>query len=209
MIPNHNDPAAPRPEQLAAFADGELDGADKTRVEEWLAGHPEAAAEVEGQRRLDQLWRLTYPPAPCESRWEAALAHVEARLEAGPSPAFRLVERTAPRRTRAVALAALALTAAALVLLCFGLDWLPGEPFPVTSPDDVDIISMEGNDNGALVVGEPPVPGPLVLAAPGEVTVERVEADADGVVPRVLAEPDRQDPPMMIAPLATESDQEL
>src|SRR5205814_7023357 len=44
----------PTPEQLAAYADGELADADRAAVEAWLLRDPSAAAEVEAQRRLTQ-----------------------------------------------------------------------------------------------------------------------------------------------------------
>src|SRR5205823_2431220 len=59
VMRHHNDVGGevPSPGQLAAYVDGELDAAACRRVEAWLAAHPEAAAEIEAQRRLADLWR--------------------------------------------------------------------------------------------------------------------------------------------------------
>src|SRR5205823_14557981 len=62
--PNDVGGDGPSPGQLAAFVDGALDPAASRQVEAWLAAHPEAAAEVEAQRRLAALWRATPAPAP-------------------------------------------------------------------------------------------------------------------------------------------------
>src|SRR5204862_7458696 len=55
--PKDVDGPTPDPGELAGYVDGELDAAGCRRVEAWLAAHPEAATEVEGQRRLAGLWR--------------------------------------------------------------------------------------------------------------------------------------------------------
>ena len=70
----------PSPGQLAAYVDGELDAAGCRQVEIWLAAHPEAAAEVEGCRRLARLWQSAAPPEPAPAAWAAAWGRVEAAL---------------------------------------------------------------------------------------------------------------------------------
>src|SRR5262249_49863988 len=65
------EPMNPSPkwnEILAGYADGEFEGRDdlallKQRVEDWLAQHPEARAELSQLRQLKQLWRETTPPS--------------------------------------------------------------------------------------------------------------------------------------------------
>jgi len=57
---------------------------------------------------------------------------------------------------------------------------------PVAGEDEVEIVHVEGADMPTLVVGAPPVAGPLVLAGPGDVTLKRVQpAHADNMVPDV------------------------
>jgi hypothetical protein len=96
---------------------------------------------------------------------------------------------------------AVGLGAAAALFLGLTLNLLPEEPFPVASAEDVDIISVEAADAGTLVIGEPPLKEPLVWASAGDVTLERVEPDWDGMVPEVRMPSEGPDPPMIVAPL--------
>jgi hypothetical protein len=57
------------------------------------------------------------------------------------------------------------------------------EPLEVASDADVHIVSMDGDDVDALVTGEPPLSGPLVLASPGEVTLTQVKEGDAGTPP--------------------------
>lgn len=182
----------PSPEQLAAYADSELDRATRHRVETWLASHPEAAAEFEAQRRLQRLWKASAPTEPVAGAWDSALARIQAGL-AG-------FETRVPRRRR-LALgwwAAGVATAAGIVLAILTVAALrPGLPTPqapsaaseepllLASGEDVEIISIAGADVSALVVGEPPLREPLILASADEMAVESLEPEADGMVPYV------------------------
>jgi hypothetical protein len=192
-----------RAELLAAYADGELDGDDflalRRRVEGWLARHPEAAAELESLRRLRHLWRLAAPADPGEVAWAAVSSGIQDRLAragAGRGPWRRWVR-------------VLAWGAAAAILAWLALALLPGrpddrplaqnqngtgtqavpddDPFPVATADEVEILSVQGADTGSLVVGNLPVDGELVLAAPGDVTLRSVRPAArDNMVPDVV-----------------------
>jgi hypothetical protein len=160
-------------------------------VEAWLAAHPEAAAEVEAQRRLAELCRTATPPEPGEAAW-AALGE---RIAAGVGTA-----RGRPGR-RFAWIALVGSLAAGLFLAWLALGPVPRgpapepapvavvEPYPVVSPEDVEIISIAAADRDALVVGEPPLREPLVLVAPGEVEVQSIGPEADGMVPYVPAGP--------------------
>jgi hypothetical protein len=53
----------------------------------------------------------------------------------------------------------------------------------VAGPDDVEVLSIDAGDVAALVVGRPPVQGPLVLASAGDVTVHDSGRDVDIVNP--------------------------
>jgi hypothetical protein len=199
---------APTPEQLAAYADGELDGRPeweplRRRIEAWLARHPEAADDLEAQRRLRRLCRATTPPEPSEAAW----SHVLARLQQLPrTPAGGAPGRPGyGLRFAAWAVAALAATAAAVWLSLALLRPAGGpelvrqaprgperrevpfkvprpvpvevEPFAVATGDEVEVLSIKGADTSTLVVGELPFSGPMVLVQAGEVEVQRVERD--------------------------------
>jgi hypothetical protein len=157
----------PSPEQLAAYADGELDAASRRHCAEWLAGHPEDAAEVETWRRLTRLWQASAPDEPGPAVWAAALDRIEKTLPAGPP---------APVRGRNLFLWASLLTATAAAILTVSLSArlfrsvpeVPSdpvdEPYLVAEAHEVTIISMDVKDTDALVVGESPVHGPLAFA---------------------------------------------
>lgn len=175
------------PELLAAYADGELTPAECRRVEAWLAAHPEACADIEAQRSLARLFEEAAPPVPAEERWAEALAQVERGLAA---PAAR---------GRRAAIVAAALVAAAAVLLALALKDPPPkgqvqpveptlasdeEPWAVVSADDVEILSMDDRDRGALVVGAPPVNEPMEWLTVDEVQVNKLP-DANGRIGRL------------------------
>jgi anti-sigma-K factor RskA len=190
------------PERLAAYADGELGPAERAAVETWLADHAEARAEVEAQHRLTRLWQAAAPPEPSEAAWAGARDRVEAAVR-HPGPAGR--GRVARRRTgptwRLSALAAG--TAAAVLGLFLAQHYWPkpaGPPLPVATSEDVDIISMDAGDIGALVVGDPPVQGPLELASAEDVTVDDTGQDVNVII-RDPDQPGSPPPPMMMVPL--------
>ncbi|HXG11820.1 MAG TPA: hypothetical protein VNK04_18840 [Gemmataceae bacterium] len=175
----------PDPQELAAYVDGELAPEACGRIEAWLAEHPEAAAEVEALRCLARLWQAAPPPEPSEAAWSRTAARIEAALTAAARA------RPGRRLRRAWGLAALA--AAAAVVLAVILSRPAGvapppapevvEPLPVATADDIEIISMDPADARALVVGEPPVSGPLALLGPGEAAVDQVKSDMEGMAP--------------------------
>jgi anti-sigma factor RsiW len=183
-------------EILAAYADGELEGRDdlavlKERVEDWLAQHPEAEAELEQLRQLKQAWQDTTPSPPAPHVWQRLLRELEQPLR--PAPA---TTRSAWRRSAAMATALAACVALALALWsAHRPDAVPSPqpalsadeaPFAVAAAHEVEILDVDGADTHTLVVGELPVQGPLVLAAPGEITVTSVQPAArDNMVPEV------------------------
>jgi hypothetical protein len=194
-----NDPTNPdvTPEQLAAYLDGELGGAERSRVEAWLTTCPDATGEIDGQRRVARLWADNPPPDPSQAAWSATLARVRARL-----PVAR------PRGLRR-SLWFGAAAAAALVAALLGTHLFQGgaapkvekvEPFPVVGPGDVTIISMDGRDAGRLVVAAPPVAQPILAVGQDDVSVMSMEPDPrdDGRVPLI----GEGDVPMIVAPLA-------
>src|SRR5262249_8962382 len=203
MIEWNPKPDNPTPEQLAAYADRELEPAARQRIEAWLANHPEAAADMAAVQRLSSLWHAAAPPEPHESSWREIVQRVHAGVQAA---AAKVVTRRPRRGLRW----GMAFGAAAAVLLAMALAPLwrkPASPnsatglskqedsggdaarllpFPVAAADDVDIISIEEADVNALVVGDPPVRGVLKLAAAEDVSLESVDpAPGDGMVPWV------------------------
>jgi hypothetical protein len=221
-----DDNHSPSPELLAAYLDGELEGNPagerlRQRVETWLAGHPQAAAELDDLRRLKQLWQATTPADPGEAAWSVALGRLEATLSSEPAGA-------APRRHSRHLLAWVAgifgASAAAIWLWLSMLGASPGsvppaaprqilpeqlaevEPFPVATADEVEIVSVAGQDTGTVVVGQLPVGEPMVLAGPGEVSLTSVcPAPPDNMLPDVLMGEQRK--PMIWARLEHERDQ--
>jgi hypothetical protein len=188
MPSEHTQPGRPNAEQLAAYADGELTPGASRAVEEWLAVHPEDRAEVEAQRRLARLWHATQAPEPDAGAW----ATLRGRLDTGLAAARA---RPRPRAWSARFFLGLALpvVGAASILLALFLNLPrppdgnqpapPPRPFPVASAEDVEIISINAADLSALVVGEPPVTRPLVLAAAGDVTIHAAGDDVEIIRP--------------------------
>jgi anti-sigma factor RsiW len=190
--------AAPALEELTAYVDERLDPALRPEVEMWLRNHPEAAAEIDGQRGLARLWQATAATEPSDRSWRAALAHVEAA-------SFPLPRNPVPRRRRIGMSVAGGLAAALLFMFCWPhadrsakKNEAP-EPLAVASPEDVEIVSLRAADRATLVVGVPPVTEPLVLVSVGDVEFERVEPAADGMVPYIQM--DEGAAPLVLAPL--------
>jgi hypothetical protein len=185
---NGDDHWSPSQEQLTAYVDGELghglQGPQlRERIEKWLAGHSDAAAEVNAQRRLLDLWKKTAAEDPGEASWAAAWSRINS-----PPPRDR---KSGWRRRLGWSAALLFLTAAAIVLAVIlaagGRDQGPDsdkvDPFPVAAADDVEILEIAGADVGALVGGRLPVTGELIVAASQEVEILRVNgADTDALV---------------------------
>jgi hypothetical protein len=202
---NPNGPDGPTPEDLAAYVDGELDAAARRAVEGWLIGHPYAADEVAGQRRLLHLWEATAPEEPAGPRWAPVLANVR-----------NAVGRSKPARRWPWLVGALIGTAAAVwgALLLLPPQRpgerrahpvpvaAPVEPWPVVSSDDVDIVSLHAADRAVLVVGVPPLEGGLELASADDVEMDSEPADAGMVVVQGKSEPPQ---PMLVTPVELEA----
>jgi hypothetical protein len=168
---------------------------------------------------------------PAEAAWASLLHHVEARLADRDRSRLPLgggellgsgPNRGVPRRrwhSLAYVAAGLTAVAAAAVLLAL---LVPGpqnpsndtrplraddnEVFTVASTRDILITSMDDDDADLLIVGEAPLPGPIVLATPDDVRIEKIEQDTDGMLPKRLT--DWPNMPMIIAPLQPGPDDE-
>jgi anti-sigma factor RsiW len=172
---------APTPQLLAAFLDGELDRRTAARVAGWLDRHPEAAAELDAEHCLERLWASSPLPEPNQAEWSAVRKRIETAL---PPSAHRL-----RRHTRWAGLAGAAAVLLALLLhrptgkeqpLPHPLAEPAVTPFAVVADNDVEILSMDAADTEALVVGELPMHGPVVLAGPGDVILDSLLPD-DGL----------------------------
>jgi hypothetical protein len=208
----------PTPEQLAAYADGELAWADRAAVEAWLSRDAAAAAEVESLRRFTQAWRDAAPSPPGPEAWSSVRNKIEAGLRAPPKPA---AHRRWPRRllvgAAAAALGAAAAAVLAVALSNAGRGPVPAppspppdggqpiarveeeEPYPVVGPEDVVIVSIGGADTACLVAARPPVDGITEheLAREPDLVLLNVEPHRDGS----WAEVRFQDPaPTMVTP---------
>jgi anti-sigma factor RsiW len=213
--PEHSEPW--RPELLAGLVDGELSPAERSAVEAWLDAHPDGRAEVEAQRSLARqnvvFWKRVAAPQPGESAWAEVLGRVRERLRPA-TPAVIYREPAAPRRRgRWMTWAAGLATAAALAFASWSLLVPPGggprtgEPvltstdaFAVATDDEVDIESLQG-DGALVVVGRPPLGGPVELVTVGDVVFEAIASDTDLQPSKPTGE--RTDPkrPLLLPPI--------
>jgi anti-sigma factor RsiW len=214
-------PPEPRPEHLAAYADGELSPAARAAVERWLAAHPEAAADLHDQYEYGpgnwELWFRADPPQPTEPRWQRVRQAIAAEVARANRRPWRVGRWVAG----GVAVAA---TAAAAVVAWVALTTPDAEPapsgnatavaphepddplaglavLPVAGTADVDIARVSGPD-AEFVVGAAPFDGPLALA--GEEDVHLTAADEHPAWPsggpRMVLAPGAGDAPMIFAP---------
>lgn len=168
---------APSPEQFAAFLDGELDAIGCVRVETWLKHHPDAAQEIDGQRKLMRLWQANRPAEPRDAVWSRVFDHIEAKVR--PTSRRRVTVRRTIRFGAGIAAAVLA---AVLLTHHFqaGVGHEPPpiasrpnvepgdqEPIVLASQDDVSVVSVEPywQDGGRVpAIGEGDVS--MIVAAP-------------------------------------------
>ncbi|HZY85935.1 MAG TPA: hypothetical protein VFE78_13960 [Gemmataceae bacterium] len=177
----NNSGGGPSPEEWTAYLDGELGPDARDRCEAFLAAHPEAAAEVEGCRRLARLWQSATPPEPSPAAWAAAWNKIEVALP--PRVAGRAWGAGRPFRTFLGLAAAAAVLGGVLLARPFwsGTGGLIGEvadelnePLPVATADEVNIISVRADDADAVVT-HPPVFGSFDVASGSDVKLEEAE----------------------------------
>jgi anti-sigma factor RsiW len=191
MSLDRNNPAKPpTPEELLAFADGELPAAEADAMEAWLRAHPDAADTVQALRRPTGLCHEHAAPEPAPATWDRTFQGIEVRL-AGSNPVPR-----APGGSQALR-AVLGLTAACLVGLLLTNAWRPSspppgpspvvddEPYPVATAAEIVILSMDPRNLGNLVVGGSPIAGDLDLADFHEVKMLDRKPNNDGQVPEM------------------------
>ena len=190
----------PSPEQLAAFLDGELDAADRSRVEAWLAGHPAAAAEIDGQRRVAACGpttrRPSQAPPPGRPLWPASGLDCPCRGR-------RRLPRTLWLGAGAAAVLLAALSAAQLSAASFPNSCLRNRP------DAASRTGVRGRGHYKHGVRSsrrawssplPPVQQAIFLAGQDDVSIMSMESypGDDGRVPQI----GEGDVPMIVAPLA-------
>lgn len=179
-----NSDRTPTPAELVAFVDGRLDALRARQIELWLAVHPDTAASVEEHRQVLQQVRDLAPPEPADAAWEHVWNQIAAAL---PAP------REEPRRLRRRVLGVVAGIAALLLLMIpshvsrqeprNSLDAIAIMPILLASADEVEIVSIDGADVKALLVGEPPLRRPFELASVDDVELNFAEAGEQGWVP--------------------------
>jgi hypothetical protein len=199
-------------EWLAAYADSELTPAERDRVENWLADHPEAHELLESQESLApwnrEFWRAVEPPSPSSGQWTRVRNVVTAANPVRPSRPW----------LRWFGAAGLLATAASLLILSFpdqqvvdqtvGREGLPTvspavEPIAMATTEDVQIISLPESAAKLLVVGEHPLSGSsMSLARFGEVEFYGIGADIAGRFPEMPADRNTEDIPIVWAPRA-------
>lgn len=210
------------------FGTRELSAEDREAIRDWLGTHPEEAAQLPDLENLVRLYRQTPASEPSDKAWGDLLVGVMAQMstcvqgksrpEAQPrNKNLEFGQRWLRAGFMGTAAAAAILLAVALphgkqssipptvdnlgppdasIPVAFRLDALP-----ILNSDDVDLESIKGNDSTLLVVGRPPLMGPLVLVGMGDVTLDSVEPDDDGMVPKVRMNSGPDDSPMIVAPI--------
>ena len=179
-----NSDGAPTRAELVALVDGRLDAIRTRQIELWLAVHPDDAAVVEEHRQVLCQVRDLAPPQPSESDWDQVWGRIDEALPASPETPAR------PRRRVLAVVAGIA----ALLLLTIpshvsrprpqgSVESTAAAPILLASADEVEIVSIDGADLGALLVGEPPLRRPLELAAVGDVELNFAEAGEQGWIP--------------------------
>lgn len=158
---------------------------------------------------LRDMFRAGAPAEPSEAEWATVLEGVRRGLERP-----HVTATPVARRWRLGALMAAALAAAAVVALALAIPYFRTAPleitdehadvvqFPVTDTEDVEILSVDTADSGAIVVGDLPLQKPIVFMEPGDVALRSLQRDAEGDFPDVHMHPEGEQSPMIWAPLS-------
>jgi anti-sigma-K factor RskA len=208
MSPSSSEPGpAHSREEIAGYVDGELSPAAQERLEAWIAQDPGILREIERQEKIKNLYASTRPSEPTEAAWQAAAFRSKRRMIVRVEPAHRPALWTS--RSAAIAAAAAVLIAA----LVIGprpsgqiRDDLP--ELQVLSPQEVEIVSLDDQDRGALMVGQAPTLENMVAVTPADVQITSAMAGPDGCMPRIVIPKDQQAMPMIVAPLPGSRDGE-
>jgi hypothetical protein len=179
-------------ELLAAYADGELDDESRAQVEQWLAEHPEALAELEAQRQLSPtnvpLWERAEPTEPSSAVWAAVRNEIEEELDAAtPLPL--------PGKRWRIALWTIGGLAAGVAAAVAWVVFTPNAPQPLPGklPMNFEVVKLPAVSSPELaplprmVESVPPtlIDGMAVLpmATDADVILERVPDTGTGWLP--------------------------
>jgi anti-sigma factor RsiW len=133
-------------ELVSAYADGELDAAERSRVEEHIASCRECSDFVQTCRRIDQAVEKELAPPVVESpRWDAMFSQLTAAT----------ADRAGKRRWRfkPIRVIAFASSMAAACLLGLALVMTPRQPDP--KPDPVISLAGDASDYEVVMVAAP------------------------------------------------------
>lgn len=197
----HDSLFPPWADRLAAYFDGTLAPQDRQRVDAWLADHPDVADELGELQQLRQALRAASLPEPTDEAWAAVRERIEQALV---QPAHQPAATAARPGNRATAWRAAA--AAGILLAAALLYWQSRQGsdkesvFQVASADDIEILSVDAAGARGLLVGEPPLPAPMVMMAAGDARLRSVEIVPAGQFPEVWMGSGEQESPMIVAP---------
>lgn len=201
MIDRDHPDRAPTPQEICAFCDGELSDLDRRRIEQWLREHPPTLAQWQAWRSFQESCRHSQPVEPTEAEWNTILGRIDDALR-----------NPTAKRARGNWRLTAAMSAAAAVLVVAvamhgdresALRSRDVEIFPVASPDDVEIISVDAHGANAVVIGELPLRNPIVLMEPGDATLKSVERNHQELFSEVRMQPDAEEAPMILGPVAS------
>jgi hypothetical protein len=200
------DPARNR-EEIAGYVDGELSPSAQERLEAWISQDPGILREIERQERIRDLYASTRGTEPSDAAWQAAAARSSRRMIVRVDS----VSRPSLGTSRSAAIAAAAAVLIAALIIGPRPDGQIRDDLPVLqvlSPQDVEIVSLDDKDQGALMVGEAPKLENMVAVTPADVQITNVTACPDGRMPQIFVPKDQQATPMIVAPLPGSRDGE-
>jgi hypothetical protein len=195
---------------------------DREELAAWLNKYPEEASHLQDLQDLVSLCRQSEPSQPSDETWGHVLGGVIAGIGSSGASVGRANavsgSRTLSYFERGLRSSLMGAAAAAAFLLAVLLPHekpptgiepeIPflgrGETLPIVDANDVDLMSMEGDDTRLLVVGIPPVNAPLVLVGHGDITLVSA-ADEYGTRVQMSSGPDS---PMIVAPLSKQPGRE-
>lgn len=158
---------------------------DREELAAWLNKNPEDASHLEDLQDLVSLCRQFEPSYPSDEAWEPVLRGVvagtgTASVSGAGASGGRETLRFYERAIRTSLMGAAAAAAFILAVLLPGhppptgiepIPFIGPEGLPIVDANDVELMSMEGDDTRLLVVGNPPVSAPLVLVGHGDITI--------------------------------------
>jgi len=203
--------ATPEParhrEEIAGHVDGELSPAAQERLEAWIVQDPGILREIERQEKIKDLYASTRAFEPTEAAWQAAASRSRRRTIVRVDS----VRRPALWTARSAAIAAAAAVLIAALVVGPRPDGQIRDDLPVLQvlgPHEVEIISLDDRDHGAIMIGQAPKLENMVAVTPADVQITSAMAGPDGRKPQIFVPKDQQATPMIVAPLPGSRDGE-